>query len=84
MWDFYNLQPSRQENFGFFPFAGGAFIFAVKLYNEMFAWAFYKDLSYSESNCPFIYLFLFIFFIHYIAFLKGLLQTTLPCFLQTA
>ena len=28
-----------------FPFTSKAFIFAVKLYNEMFAWAFYKDLS---------------------------------------
>ena len=27
------------------PFAGGAFIFAVKLYNKMFRRAFYKDLS---------------------------------------
>ena len=73
------LQPTafKAGKLWVFPFAGGAFIFAVKLYNEMFTRAFYKDLSYFESNCPFVYL-LFIYFIHDIAFLKGLF-----CFWRT-
>ena len=48
-----------------FPSAGGMFIFAVKLYNETFTRAFYRDLSYFLIKLPF---FLFLFsFIHFIA-----------------
>ena len=50
-----------------FPFAGGAFIFVVKLYNETFTRAFYRDLSQFLIKLPFL-LSLFFFYIHFIAF----------------
>ena len=42
MWDFYNPQLSRWENLGF-SICWQTFIFLVKLYNETFARAFYRD-----------------------------------------